>query len=66
MNYYTIIFRLDSDSRFARRRWEDFADSRKNAIDLLVDYCRENFFKDDLFPPRVLILKLDEYLSVFK
>lgn len=66
MNYYIIIYRLDSDNRFSRRRWEGFSESRDTAVESLVSYCRENFFQDDLFPPKIVILKLDEYLSIFK
>lgn len=65
MNYYYIIFRLDSDNRFSRRLWEDFADSREDAIRLLAEYCLEKFFPGDLFPPKLVIIRLDEYLSVF-
>lgn len=66
MNYYCITFRLDYDHKFSKRYWEDFADSREHAVQLLVDYVRENFFPDSLFPPKVSILRIDEYLSVFK
>lgn len=66
MNYYAIIYRLSSDNRFSRRLWEDFAENRDLAIESLVNYCRENLFGDDLFPPKVIILNLNEYLSVFK
>lgn len=66
MNYYIITFRLSSDNRFSRRRWEDFSETRESAIDSLVDYCRVNFYDGDLFPPQIVILKLDEYLSIFK
>lgn len=66
MNYYTIIYRLSSDNRFSRRLWEGFAEDRDSAIESLANYCLENFFGGDLFPPQVVILKLNEYLSVFK
>lgn len=66
MNYYMIIFRLSSDNRFSRRRWEDFSENRDSAIEALASYCRKNFFDGDLFPPQIVILKLDEYLSIFK
>lgn len=65
MNYYIITFRLDSDNKFSKRRWESHADSREDAINLLTDYIRESFFPNDLFPPKVFILRMDEYLSVF-
>lgn len=66
MNYYIITYRLKTDNRFSRRLWENFSDSCDSAIDALVQYCRENFFDGDLFPPQILILNIDEYLSVFK
>lgn len=66
MNYYIITYRLKTDNRFSRRLWEDFSESRDSAITSLAEYCREHFFDGDLFPPQVLILKIDEYLSVFK
>lgn len=66
MNYYIIIYRLDTDNRLSRRRWEDFSENRDSAVESLVSYCRDNFFSDDLFPPKITILKIDEYLSIFK
>lgn len=66
MNYYDIIYRLNTDNRFSRRRWEGFAENRDAVVNDLVDYCREHFFDGDLFPPQIIILKLDEYLSIFK
>lgn len=66
MNYYIITYRLSSDNRFSRRRWEDFSENRDSAIESLVSYCRDSFFDGDLFPPQIVILKLDEYLSIFK
>lgn len=66
MNYYIITYRLDSDNRLSRRRWEDFANNRDHAVELLVSYCRDTLFSDDLFPPKIIILKVDEYLSIFK
>lgn len=66
MNHYCIIFRLDTDGKFGKRYWEDFADSRESAIQLLAEYVRDNLFPDNLFPPKIFILRIDEYLSVFK
>lgn len=66
MNHYCIIFRLDTDNKFSKRYWEDFADSRESAIGLLTDYVRSNLFPDNLFPPKIIIYRMDEYLSVFK
>lgn len=66
MNYYIITYRLSSDNKFSRRRWEDFSENRESAIEALVSYCRDSFFDGDLFPSQIVILKLDEYLSIFK
>lgn len=66
MNFYCITFRLDSDNKFSKRYWEDHAESRESAISLLTDYVRQNYFPDDLFPPKIIIYRMDEYLSVFK
>lgn len=66
MNFYIIIYRLNSDSRNHKRYWEDFAESRDSAISALSEYCQKNFFDGDLFSLGITILRLDEYLSIFK
>lgn len=66
MNFYTITYRLNSDRRNQKRYWEDFAESRESAISALADYCQRTFFDGDLFSPGITIIRLDEYLSIFK
>lgn len=69
MNLYSIVYRLDLDSRGAKRIWEDFANSKDHAIELLSDYVITKFRdgQASLFDsPNIIILSFSEYLDVFK
>lgn len=70
MNFYTITFRLDSDPRSSKRYWEGFADSKESAISILCIYSQTSIFNQSEFEgiptPGIQILRMDEYLSVFK
>lgn len=69
MNYYHIIYRLDSDQRGSKRSWEDFADDKDHAVQLLAEYVLNKFNggQTELFnTPHIVILSFSEYLDVFK
>lgn len=69
MNYYHIVYRLDSDKRGQKRSWEDFANDKNHAIELLSDYVITKFRdgQTELFnSPQIIILSFSEYIDVFK
>lgn len=69
MNHYCITYRLDSDKRGDKRYWEDFADNKDHAIQLLSEYVIMKFrgSQTELFTsPQIIILSFSEYLDVFK
>lgn len=68
MNFYCITYRLDSDKRGQKRYWEDFANNRDHAIELLSEYVFKNICggQTSLFDPKIIILLFSEYLDIFK
>lgn len=69
MNHYHITYRLDSDRRGDKRYWEEFANDKNHAIELLSEYVIQKFCdgQNSLFDsPQIIILSFNEYLDVFK
>ena len=68
MNYYYIVYRLDSDKKGSKRLWEDFANDKEHAIQLLSDYVVKKFYDGQtmLYGPKIIVLSFSEYLDVFK
>lgn len=69
MNHYCITYRLDSDKRGDKRYWEEFANDKNHAIELLSEYVinKTRDGQTDLFyTPQIIILSFSEYLDVFK